>query len=412
MKAELSYSGKPLTGIVQLPASKSISNRLLMIRKISGFEDIPLRGLSEAKDTRTLENIFTDFTSSEEIDAGDAGTVMRFMTAYLSATPGSHVIKGSSRMHERPIGNLVCVLQEMGANIQYILKSGYPPMRIEGRRLEGGKIKMDGRVSSQFASALMMVGPLMQCGLELEFMHPPVSLSYLKMTAGLMREWGVQVEVEDKRIMISQGSYKKPVDSIDVEKDWSSASYFYSVVALSNDGEIFFEGLRKESLQGDRVCSDLFSALGVETIFETGGCRIRKSGIAAPNFQADFIECPDIAQTVAVCCAGLGIPAQLRGIQTLYVKETDRVSALCGELRKLGCGVRSDGNCLYIEPRQQEAQTRFNFKTYGDHRMAMSLAPLAMKLGVVEIESPRVVEKSFPGFWREMGKIGVGIKLQ
>ena len=401
----LSHPSKAVNGTICLPASKSISNRLLLMKAIADFRNMEITNLSTAKDTETLQGVLTDITEAKVIDVHDAGTVMRFLTAYLCCMKGSWILTGSERMQQRPIRALVHALCTMGADIKYVKEEGYPPLMIHGKKLEGGKVEVDGRVSSQFISALLMVAPLYKNPIELVVTGNIVSMPYIVMTLTLMKQWGAAYTWIDNTITVANNPYTKPTTPVFVESDWSAASYFYSILSLAKEGEITLPNLFKNSLQGDSMCAALYTQLGVSTTFTNEGVVLKKVNKATSTFTYNFINCPDIAQTLAVCCAAKNIAAKLTGLQTLSIKETDRVTALKTELAKFGVEVKTTSNSIEIKP-SHISYLASHISTYNDHRMAMSFASLALCLNSVEIENPAVVEKSFPHFWDELNKIG------
>lgn len=407
-KVEVSHPTGVVNGTVTLPASKSIANRLLLMRAVAGFDDLEIHNLSNARDTVILNGILKDLSKNKTADVHDAGTVMRFLTAYLSCLEGEWILTGAERMKQRPIGALVEVLKKLGADISYEEKGGYPPLRIKGKKLEGGKVEIDGSVSSQFLSALLMIAPLYKQPLHLYITSELVSVPYVQMTLDLMKQWGLDHEWKGNTILVENKSYLRPKEEVFVESDWSGASYFYSILALAKEGEIRMPYLWQKSLQGDSVCRQIFEQLGVTTEFSEREIVLRKTSEAVKKFNYDFIKCPDIAQTLAVCCAAKGIAADLSGLQTLSIKETDRITALKNELEKSGAIVRTTKDSVNIVFDRLLAFDS-ELLTYNDHRMAMSFAPLAL-MGTIKIENPAVVEKSFPHFWEELKKIGFYVK--
>lgn len=411
----LSHAGNSLSGRVSLPASKSIANRLLLIRAVAGLDKLAIHNLSDARDTVILQGILHDFGKVSEINVHDAGTVMRFLTAYLSARPGTWKLTGAERMQQRPIGPLVHVLRSLGAQIEYEKREGFPPLIIKGAALKGGAVEIDGSVSSQFISALLMIAPLYTEPLRLIVTNQLVSAPYIQMTLHLMKRWGAIYNWEGNVITVQNRAYTAPAYPVFVESDWSAASYFYSMLALAGKGELEMPHLFGNSLQGDSVCAAIFGQLGVNTAFTDSGVVLSKNDRCEKLFRYDFINCPDIAQTLAVCCVGLGVEGQLHGLQTLAIKETDRIAAIQHELEKIGfkAGVTQDS--IHIPPHawplpdagNQEAQ--WLIKTYKDHRMAMSFAPLALRRQLL-IDDEHVVEKSFPRFWSELKKLGFQVK--
>ena len=384
---------------VNLPASKSISNRLLVMRALSGGA-LEVENLSTADDTRLLDAALR--TNGNELWMGHAGTALRFGLAWAAVTPGVRTLKGSERLSQRPVGPLIDALRTLGADITCTEREGYAPLRIAGRNLKGGSLTLDASVSSQFITALMLIAPTLEGGLELNLSGKPVSTPYLRMTARLMRSAGVEVERTDTRIFIPESTYAEA--TVEVEPDWSAASYFYTAVALSRDLEVELLGLSAKSLQGDAAVADIFKRFGVNTRFTVRGALLSASEIFDDSDSFDFLSCPDLAQTVAVAAAGLQIPFSLTGLQTLRIKETDRIAALAAELAKCGTGCKAEPDTLHIR-HFSDVSDMPSIATYHDHRMAMAFAPLALALGEISIEDPEVVTKSFPEFWAEMGKV-------
>jgi 3-phosphoshikimate 1-carboxyvinyltransferase len=406
----VSHSTRIVNGTVQLPASKSISNRLLLLRAVAGFENLEIQNLSNANDTAVLEGILNKIKNNNEINVHDAGTVMRFLTAYLSCKEGEWTLTGTERMEQRPIGALVGVLRKLGADISYLKNEGYPPLKINGKKLRGGKIEIDGSISSQFLSALLMISPMYAEPLELHIKNNLVSVPYVDMTLKLMQQWGAKYTWNENIICVENKPYQKPEENIFCESDWSAASYFYSILSLANEGHITLPNLFKKSLQGDSICAEIFEQLGVSTTFNEEGIVLKKNNFETKRFEYNFIDCPDIAQTVAVCCAAKGIEAKLTGLQTLAIKETDRISALKTELEKWGVEVSTSAEEINIHS-NKSLNTQYSvLNTYNDHRMAMSFASLALCLDKIEIENPAVVSKSFPNFWKELKKLGFELK--
>jgi 3-phosphoshikimate 1-carboxyvinyltransferase len=406
----VSHSTKIVTGTVNLPASKSIANRLLLMKAVACFTDVEIHNLSNARDTQTLLGILTNLNNNTTIDVHDAGTVMRFLTAYVSCLEGEWIITGTERMQQRPIGALVNVLRSIGADIEYLKNENYPPLKIQGKKLRGGKIEIDGSISSQFISALLMVSPLFTESLELHIKNDLVSKPYVDMTLKLMKQWGIHYTWRESIISVDNKPYQKPVEKVFVESDWSAASYFYSILSIAKEGEITLPYLFKNSLQGDSVCVELFADLGVSTTFKNDGVVLKKTNYIKDKFEYNFLNCPDIAQTLVVCCSSKNIKADLQGLQTLSIKETDRISALKKELEKFGVGVTTSTNSIQIDSIFKNQSSKID--TYKDHRMAMSFAPLALCCNAVEIENQAVVEKSFPHFWEELKKVGFTIQYK
>ncbi|TFH22778.1 MAG: 3-phosphoshikimate 1-carboxyvinyltransferase [Bacteroidia bacterium] len=407
MKNVISAPAVAIEQSIHLPSSKSISNRMLIIRALAG-SGASIQNLSNSDDTRVLEKALEE--NSLLIDVGHAGTSMRFLTAYLSTQAGEFELTGSHRMKQRPVGPLVDALKQLGANIVYLENKGCPPLRIVGGGLKGGAIQMDAGISSQFISALMMIGPGVAGGLQIRLRGEVVSATYINMTLALMNRCGAGARFEGKGISIPEAIYS--VDEFVVESDWSGASYWYQVAALLPASEIFLPNLTRESLQGDSVLTELFSSLGVISSFSKLGLLIRSSKVALPKlFEYDFTGCPDLVQTCAVTLCALGIHFRFTGTRTLRVKETDRIAALGKELRKVGFVLQDDpaGEWMAWDGSRCEAEQDPLIATYHDHRMAMAFAPLAITLGKVTIDDPGVVSKSYPGYWNDIEKAGFGI---
>ncbi|MBQ8968130.1 MAG: 3-phosphoshikimate 1-carboxyvinyltransferase [Bacteroidaceae bacterium] len=405
-------------GRVALPASKSISNRALIINALSGGTQLP-ENLSDCDDTRVMLRALQEMP--ETIDIGAAGTAMRFLTAYLSVTPGTHVITGTERMRHRPIGILVDALRELGAHVEYVGEEGFPPLRITGRTdLVGGELTVPGNVSSQYISALLMIAPTLKRGLQLTLTGEIASRPYLDMTLTMMGDFGAETHwVGEDVIEVRPVPYKsRPYF---VESDWSAASYWYEMVALTEDmgADIELPGLNLKSMQGDCRVWELFCELGVVTEFyrDAGGTpvvRLSKGNGVTDYFVCDFTHQPDLAQTLAVTCAMLGVPFRLRGLHSLRIKETDRIAALCQELGKLVAIETEDDDLVwegfYRIDMEDCPDCSLVFDTYEDHRMAMALAPVALCLNSrVRINNPEVVSKSYPTYWTDLEEIGFRI---
>jgi 3-phosphoshikimate 1-carboxyvinyltransferase len=395
---------------VNLPGSKSESNRALMIAAYGGFH-LRSRGLSEAADTvlldQNLEQIQTcsESSISSVIDCHNAGTVFRFLATYLAGMPGNWMLTGSYRMKVRPIGSLVDALQSLGADIRYSDQEGLPPLIIQGSKLKGGKLSISMSESSQFASSLLMAAPGWENGLELQLKGKLSSMPYLELTMEIMRFFGAHVEFNGKAVKVLPGTYQD--HNFSVTRDWSGASYWYELVALGTYAELFLKELRLDSMQGDRVLADMFRYLGVETHQQAGGVRLVRMGKAEKKVEFDFTHCPDLLPAVAATCCGLGVQAVFKGLSNLKYKESDRTAAVEAELGKLGCKLEAVNDDVY-KLHAPSAIENFTpvFRTYGDHRMAMALAPLSMKTGSAIIEDPDVVVKSYPGFWTELKSTG------
>ena len=397
--------------VVSLPASKSISNRALIIYALSGGQQMP-QNLSDCDDTQVILDALRDMP--EEINIKAAGTAMRFMTAYLSVMQGTHVLTGTARMKERPIGILVDALRKLGADITYEGAEGYPPLRITGQTIEGGMLEIEGSVSSQYISALLMIGPVLKKGLEVKLTGDIISRPYIDLTLWMMREFGANAEwTANDTITVKPKPYVNG-DYV-IENDWSGASYWYEILALSSDREaqVILNGLTDGSKQGDSVVRYIFSLLGVKTVFQskTSGkpqnVTLKCNGRCVPKLEYDFVNSPDLAQTVIVTCAALGIPFNFKGLATLKIKETDRIEAMKREMRKLGYVLhdRNDSE-LYWDGERCEPSMEEGIDTYNDHRMALSFAPFAMKSGSLIINNPQVVTKSYPHFWKSLQEAG------
>jgi 3-phosphoshikimate 1-carboxyvinyltransferase len=398
---KLSKSPQIFSREALLPASKSISNRVLVMRALSG-EDFPIDNLSNARDTQTMLRLLTE--ESQVKDVLDAGTTMRFLTAYYSVTGAHQVMTGTPRMCQRPIGLLVEALRQLGADIHYLGQEGFPPMELKGFRPSGvNSLEMPGHVSSQYISALMMVGPYLQDGLRLSLSGKIGSRPYLEMTRALMQYFGVASHWEGATVVIPAGRYYgKPFR---VESDWSAASYWYSLVALAHEAEVTLTGLEDMSLQGDREIARLMEALGVKSHFTEGAVHLTK-GPQQETLSIDFTHCPDLAQTVAVVCAVKGVKGFFTGLESLRIKETDRILALQNELAKLGARLLEPAEGHWELVPSSQVPGHISVSTYDDHRMAMAFAPLATRMEV-EIEDPSVVNKSYPDYWKELEKAGV-----
>jgi len=411
MNYKLRFPQHVLKGEVTLAGSKSISNRVLIIQALCK-NDFKIEALANANDTELLTQLLQ--SEEEVLDAGPAGTTFRFMTAYLSLFGGKRVLTGSERMKQRPIKVLVDALQKLGASITYLEKEGFPPLEITSGSISGNKkLAIPANTSSQYISALLLIAPVLPGGLSLELTGKIVSRPYIEMTLGLMQYFGISHQWNDQVIHIPEQSYEaKPFV---VEADWSAASYFYALAALSNSADIILNGLFENSLQGDSALIEIFKNFGVKTQFTPKGIRLLKEKTNLPEaFHYDFILCPDLAQTLTVVCAGLGVKGYFSGLETLRIKETDRIQALENEISKGGCHILPySGNSITgkeifeVTGTFQTSQTPV-FKTYEDHRMAMAFAPLAL-LMPIEIEDPGVVIKSYPDFWKDFQCLGLNI---
>lgn len=392
---------------IQLPASKSISNRALIIHALSKGNDV-LSNLSDCDDTRVMVKALTE--GGEVIDILAAGTAMRFLTAYLSSTPGTHIITGTERMQQRPIQILVNALRELGASIEYTRNEGFPPLRIEGAPLAGNEITLKGNVSSQYISALLMIGPILKNGLQLRLTGEVVSRPYINLTLQLMKDFGASARwTSDQSISVEPQPYR--CVPFTVESDWSAVSYWYQMAVLSSEADIELTGLFRHSYQGDSRGAEVFARLGIETEYTEEGIRLRKNGSCVKRLDEDFVDIPDLAQTFVVTCALLDVPFRFTGLQSLKIKETDRIEALKAEMKKLGYVLHDeDDSILYWNGERIEPQACPVIKTYEDHRMAMAFAPAAIHYPTIQIDEPQVVSKSYPGYWDDLRKAGFVIE--
>lgn len=402
---------------ITLPLSKSIVNRLLVINRLSG--GLTISGLlADSTDTVVMQHLLEEIKSKEnktdtitEINVGNAGTVMRFLTALLAVTPGRWLITGTERMQQRPVKPLTDALESLGADLHFTSVSGYPPMQINGNpSLKGGKVQLNAGISSQFISAMMMLGPNLKGGIVIELQGEIISASYIRMTQALMQKAGADVNFEESTIIIKEQNYCKFDFSSILEPDWSAAAFWYQVAAFTPDAHIFLKGLKNESVQGDSVLPAIYSNLGISSVFTGEGLLLTKSNqLADREFNYDFSECPDLAQAVIVTCAALGIKGHFTGLKTLRVKETDRIEALRNELTKLGYAVDVVDNEIFLSGSvfiNKHDHSPVIVKCYDDHRMAMSFATLAILRNDICIEEPEVVKKSYPGFWNDMAEVG------
>lgn len=410
-----------LHACVQLPASKSISNRVLILHALARGGIVPCN-LSDSDDTRVMIRAL-DGTPGQ-IDILAAGTAMRFLTAYFSVTPGTRVITGTERMRQRPIRILVNALRELGASIEYVGKEGFPPLRITGAELKGNEISLAGNVSSQYISALLMIGAVLPKGLRLHLTGDIISRPYIHLTLQLMRDFGAKADWYSKRsIIVRPGGYQDVPFA--VESDWSAASYWFQILALFGDkgGDTGKEksaapvvellGLFPHSDQGDSRGAAIFSFLGVRTEYTGRGVKLTKTGIPVARLEEDLRDIPDLAQTFVVTCCLMNIPFCFTGLQSLRIKETDRITALISELHKLGYVIRSEQDSVLMwDGERRPADADPVIATYEDHRMAMAFAPACLALPQIKIEEPQVVSKSYPNYWRDLQEAGFIVALQ
>jgi 3-phosphoshikimate 1-carboxyvinyltransferase len=382
----------------------------VLIINALAYSSFPIASLSDSDDTKVMEQVLNSNTN--KFDIGHAGTAMRFLTAFLSKIVGEWEITGSERMQQRPIKILVDALNKLGAQVSYINKEGYPPLRIKGSNLQGGKLELDGSISSQYISALLMIAPTIQGGLQLTLKNKITSASYIDLTLKLMSKFGIKYKWNANKVSIEKQDYK--AIPFEVEADWSGASYWYQMAVLAGDVDLLLSGLQLDSLQGDCAQAKWFNDFGIVSTQEGSAVRLSKNAIDLPlSYQQNFVENPDIAQTFAVMCVCKKIPFHFSGLETLKIKETDRIHALIVELAKLGA-------TLY-EPKHGELawdgeldEAKFygsvTIDTYHDHRMALAFAPVALVNGQVKINDPMVVTKSYPGFYDDLKQVGFQVE--
>ncbi len=387
---------------ISISGSKSETNRLLLLQAL--FSGISLKNVSNSDDSEAMAKALS--SSSDVIDIHHAGTAMRFLTAYFSIQENKEVIlTGSFRMKERPISILVDALRQLGSAIEYLEQDGFPPLKITGKKLVKNKVTLKANVSSQYISALLLIAPKLENGIEITLEGEITSVPYIKMTLDLLNEAGIETAFANNAITVNPKFQIPHPTSIIIESDWSSASYFYSVIALSEIGtQITLSSYKASSFQGDSALAEIYKNFGVETVFIGNEITLRKDNYQLSTINCQLNKTPDIAQTIAVTCFGLGIPCHLTGLHTLKIKETDRLEALKAELEKLGAKVSITNDSLILEASSKINQN-IKVATYNDHRMAMSFAPLALKVPII-IENAEVVSKSYPDFWNDLKSIG------
>ena len=390
-----------------LPSSKSICNRALIVHALSGSKD-SIGNLSDCDDTRVMLRALQDMP--EVIDIKAAGTAMRFLTAFLSVTKGEHILTGTERMKQRPIRILVDALRTLGADIAYVENEGFPPLRIKGETLVQHKVSLPGNVSSQYISALLLIGPMLQEGLTLTLTGEIVSRPYINLTLQLMRVFGAEASWTSAcELTVKAQPYQRIPFS--VESDWSAASYWYEILALSEEGTITLPLLYSNSFQGDSKVAELFIGLGVKTSYEGSLVTLKKADRTLQRMDYDFVDQPDLAQTFAVTCALLNIPFRFTGLQSLKIKETDRIAALIRELKKLGYVLTEENNSVLAWNGERcEAELHPTIDTYEDHRMAMAFAPAILCVKELWMNNPHVVSKSYPHYWDNLKDAGFGIE--
>ncbi len=391
---------KTVIGNIQITGSKSETNRLLILQQF--YPNLTIENKSNSDDSVLMQKALA--STADEINIGHAGTAMRFLTAYFSVKEGSEIVlTGSHRMKDRPIKILVEALTSLGANIQFMEKDGFPPLKISGKKLTNDFVEVQGNVSSQYVSALLLIAPTLKNGLKLKFKGEVTSVPYIKMSLQLLAELDINYVWEGNLITV----LPKPIiesKTVVVESDWSSASYYYSLCALSPNSEITLSSYKKNSLQGDSALATIYENLGVSTEFNENTIILKnKQTLNFKPLTLNLISAPDIAQTIAVTCFGLGVECYLTGLHTLKIKETDRLIALKTELEKLGGEVILTNETLHLKP-SSKINENISIATYDDHRMAMAFAPLAIKVAI-EIEDAGVVSKSYPSFWEDFAQI-------
>ena len=405
MHLHLSTQNRNLSGKIAVTGSKSESNRLLILQAL--YPNLEIDNLSNSDDTRVLQKALN--SEDEVIDIHHAGTAMRFLTAYFVSKEGREVVlTGSARMQERPIAILVDALRDLGADINYEKNEGFPPLRIKGKKLLKNEVKMQANVSSQYISALMLIAPSLPKGLKIDLEGKVTSVPYIQMSLQLLKQCGIEGSFENNQISIAPAA-TVPAKRIVVESDWSSASYFYSMAALSDAAELSLTAYRENSLQGDRSVADIYQKLGIKTTFLEAEIRLEKLDVQLPEvLELDLANSPDLAQTIAVTCFGLGVKAYLTGLHTLRIKETDRLQALKNEIEKLGGQVEITDDTLRLSA-SEEIKSNIAIDTYNDHRMALAFAPLALRVPM-EINDAGVVSKSFPEFWENLQQLKFSVK--
>mgnify|MGYP002628071562 CR=1 FL=1 len=389
---------------INLPISKSVLNRELILAASSGTLLLSIATDGLADDSLMLLNALK--SQEKTINIGHAGTAMRFLTAHFASVEGEHLLQGSSRMHERPIKILVDALRELGADIRYAGKEGFPPLEIRGKKLKGGKVSISGAVSSQYISALLLCGSSFKNGLDLELLPPVTSRPYIGLTLAAMKRAGIIYSLEGNRIRVEPSEII--CTAMSMERDWSAAAFAYGLVSQGCCDELILPGLDVKTWQGDSIIGQLFVMLGVETGQSEIGVHLSKKTKAPSSFSRDMRDCPDLAQAIVFTCAALGISCNLWGLQTLPLKETDRIRAMVDCLKIVGIHAEYGKDFIRFQG-HMNLEKNLHFKTYGDHRMAMSLALWAPVLHQMQLDDPDVVSKSFPSFWEEVKKLGLSI---
>jgi len=408
MKINISRPSTEINSFISLPSSKSISNRILIIRALCE-EKIRVKNISKSRDSEVLIHAFNNLEDNV-IDIGATGTAMRFLTAFLSIRPGERILTGSERMKQRPIHELVNILRELGAQIDYSEKEDYPPLKITGTKLHAKPISIKGNISSQYISAILMISPYLEQDLEIQVTEKILSKDYICMTIKLMQQFGIDVEWNENIIKVKSGKYIG--GEVIIESDWSAASYWFEIISLCQNSMVELTGLKKNSLQGDSVLTELYKTIGVDSVFTNFGIRIKNIPTTCTFFEYDFIDCPDLAQTIAVTLVAKKIPFKLTGLDNLSIKETDRIQALILEFEKFGIHLKSESNTTLEWNGNESMSVPSNHivETYEDHRMALAFAPLSLITGKFAINDPDVVIKSYPKYWEDLKSVGFEIR--
>ena len=398
---EISSINKTIYGSIDLESSKSISNRLLIINQLCK-KKFEIQNLSNAKDTKILNELLDSFKTKKDINCEDAGTALRFVIAFLATKEGIWKVSGSKRMHERPIKPLIDCLIELGAEIKYLEMEGFPPIEIQTKKLKSKKLSLPGDISSQFISALLMVAPTIENGLTLEITSKVLSKPYIALTLDLMSEFGIEYTWENNLIKVEQQNYL--AKNIKVENDWSAASFWYSFLALTKSGEIKIPNLYANSLQGDSVLSSIYLKLGIKTEFNKDSIVLHKTKNIVKELILDLSNHPDLALPIIVTCCGLGIKAQLMGLESLKIKESKRLECIKKELKKFNLISSVSDSSIKIKENQNIVQPTSIIECHNDHRIAMSIAPLCMKVDSIKFDDKEVVNKSYPKFWEDFDR--------
>jgi len=408
---QISINSKNLKTSVVLPSSKSLSNRLLIIKSLCE-DDFKIHNLSKSDDTKILDGCLQNIDTWRVFDVNDAGTPLRFLTAAFAISPGNRLLTCSSRMSERPVGPLVDALNVLGAKICYFDKKGFPPLVINGSEIRGGKIAIDAGISSQFISALLLIAPVLPEGLEITLKSPVASAPYIRMTLGLMEHFGIVSEWKDDRIKIKPQKYQ--ANEYTIEADWSAAAFWYEIAALADEAEIELAGLKKDSLQGDAVVAEFFRKLGVQTSYLANSIILTKCNEKAPSLELDFFDVPDMFPAIIASCAALNTSCRFTGIQNLALKESDRVKAMVTELEKFGYCFKWDKEDALVSENNYKPDVVKNIfcNTYNDHRIAMALAPLSLLGFNLSLDNASCVAKSYPAYFDDLQNAGFSLAFQ